>query len=179
MRIGKSGTDGTFSAVLIAQSWPFRMIAAQAPTPIQKLSATCTSTGPPTSCPRVPPPAIFQPTFAPMPRPPAPLTSSAAISSQPSAADSAYYRFFTPLFSASSELLFCQLLCFHEYLRCPLVFSARAFRFSRIKGTTCRNPRGFNALRALSLSLRSFPHPRPFFSIACSLFYQKQGVGYA
>ncbi|MCU1240744.1 MAG: hypothetical protein JWO71_1470 [Candidatus Acidoferrum typicum] len=30
-------------------------------------------------------------------------------------------RFFTPLFSISSELLFSQLLCFHNHLRCPLV----------------------------------------------------------
>ena len=33
-------------------------------------------------------------------------------------------RFSTPLFSAPSELLFPQLLCFHNYLRCPLVFSS-------------------------------------------------------
>jgi hypothetical protein len=33
-------------------------------------------------------------------------------------------RFFTPLFSASSESLFSQLLCFHIYLRCPIVFFA-------------------------------------------------------
>jgi hypothetical protein len=35
-------------------------------------------------------------------------------------------RFFTPLFSASSELLFSQPLSFHNHLRCPLVFSNRA-----------------------------------------------------
>ena len=35
----------------------------------------------------------------------------------------ANHRFFTPLFSASSESLFSQLLCFHIYLRCPIVFS--------------------------------------------------------
>jgi hypothetical protein len=32
------------------------------------------------------------------------------------------YRFVTPLFSSTSELLFSQLLCFHNHLRCPLVF---------------------------------------------------------
>jgi hypothetical protein len=32
------------------------------------------------------------------------------------------YRFFTPLFSSTSELLFSQLLSFHNHLRCPLVF---------------------------------------------------------
>jgi hypothetical protein len=31
-------------------------------------------------------------------------------------------RFFTPLFSTTSELLFSQLLCFQNHLRCPLVF---------------------------------------------------------
>src|SRR5258706_12586358 len=31
-------------------------------------------------------------------------------------------RFFTPLFSMTSELLFSQPLCFHNHLRCPLVF---------------------------------------------------------
>ncbi|MCU1242419.1 MAG: hypothetical protein JWO71_3145 [Candidatus Acidoferrum typicum] len=33
-------------------------------------------------------------------------------------------RFFTPLFSASSDLPFSQLLCFHNHLRCSLLFSA-------------------------------------------------------
>jgi len=36
-------------------------------------------------------------------------------------------RFSTPLFSASSESLFSQLLSFHNYLRCPIVFSAPSF----------------------------------------------------
>ena len=41
-------------------------------------------------------------------------------------------RFSTPLFSISSELLFSQLLCFHNHLRCPLLFSATInFQVSR------------------------------------------------
>jgi hypothetical protein len=50
------------------------------------------------------------------------LTSPATILSLPPASDPANHRFITPLFSASSESLFYQLLCFHTYLRCPLVF---------------------------------------------------------
>ena len=46
----------------------------------------------------------------------------------PPAVHLAIDRFFTPLFSASSELLFSQLFCFHNYLRCPLVFSNHAPR---------------------------------------------------
>src|SRR6266404_2883889 len=37
-------------------------------------------------------------------------------------------RFLTPLFSSTSELLFSQLLCFHIYLRCPLLFSPALFK---------------------------------------------------
>ena len=45
---------------------------------------------------------------------------------QPPVMHPAIDRFFTPLFSASSELLFSQPLSFHNHLRCPLVFSNRA-----------------------------------------------------
>ena len=60
------------------------------------------------------------------------------------------HRFFTPLFSLTSESLFLQLLCFHIYLRCPLLFSGSACRFSR---ATCT---------------RSITN---VFSMACSLFF--------
>jgi hypothetical protein len=81
-------------------------------------------------------PSCYIPTrhSRPMPRPTALLTSSTTIPSQPSAAHSAHHRFFSPLFSAPSELLFEQLPYFHKRLRCPLVFSATALRFSRITG---------------------------------------------
>jgi hypothetical protein len=39
-----------------------------------------------------------------------------------------FHRFSTPLFSASSELLFSQLLSFQEHLRCPMLFSNFAFQ---------------------------------------------------
>jgi hypothetical protein len=45
---------------------------------------------------------------------------------QPPAVHPENDRFFTPLFSVFSELLFSQPLCFHNHLRCPLVFSNRA-----------------------------------------------------
>jgi len=76
------------------------------------------------------PTCYLHPTFAPMPRAHvysderrgALLTSPATILSLPPAAQPANYRFITPFFSASSESLFHQLLCFQNYLRCPLVF---------------------------------------------------------
>ncbi len=91
---------------------------------------TCTSTVPPTSCTRVPRLLYSTATLAPMPRPTSLPTSPANIPSPPPATLRANHRFFTPLFSASSESLFSparqilggQLLCFHIYLRCPLVF---------------------------------------------------------
>ena len=45
---------------------------------------------------------------------------------KPPALHPANNRFLTPLFSSSSELLFSQVLCLHNHLRCPLVFSNRA-----------------------------------------------------
>jgi hypothetical protein len=50
---------------------------------------------------------------------------------QPPAVHPKNNRFITPLFSASSELLFSQLLCFHNHLRCPLVFQITAIRSLR------------------------------------------------
>ena len=50
---------------------------------------------------------------------------------QPPALRPANHRFFTPLFSTSSVSLFSQLLCFHIYLRCLLVFFDSGYRFSR------------------------------------------------
>jgi hypothetical protein len=44
---------------------------------------------------------------------------------RPPAVHPANHRFFTPLFSTSSEPLFSQVLCFHIYLRCPIVFFQR------------------------------------------------------
>src|SRR5882762_4761425 len=41
---------------------------------------------------------------------------------QPPALHSENDRFSTPFISSASESLFSQLLCFHIYLRCPLVF---------------------------------------------------------
>ena len=57
-----------------------------------------------------------------MPRPTALTTSPANIPSSPPARRSANDRFSTPLFPSPSELLFPQLLCSHNHLRCPVVF---------------------------------------------------------
>src|ERR1700686_865857 len=57
-----------------------------------------------------------------MARPTALTTFPANIPSSPPARRSANDRFSTPLFPSPSELLFPQLLCSHNYLRCPVVF---------------------------------------------------------
>src|ERR1700730_780729 len=80
------------------------------------------------------PTCYLQRTFAPMPRPRvysersrgALLTPPVTIPSPLPALPSTNHRFFTPFFSAPSELLFSQLLSFHNHLRCPLVFSLAA-----------------------------------------------------
>src|ERR1700730_2806646 len=48
------------------------------------------------------------------------------------------HRFLSSLFSQRYELLFPQLFCFHNYLRCPLVFSSRCIFLHR---THKRRPR--------------------------------------
>src|ERR1700719_2766564 len=69
--------------------------------------------------PRVPP-AIFKfDVRAQMPRSTSRLTSPTTIPSPPLQLPYTNHRFFTPFFSTSSELLFSQLLCFHNHLRCP------------------------------------------------------------
>src|SRR6266404_6032133 len=78
----------------------------------------------------------------PMPRALPSLNSSATIPPPPPATLRANHRFFTPLFSASSECLFSQLLCFHIYLRCPLVF----FRPALSSQAISRLPRVFTSL---------------------------------
>src|ERR1700730_18608693 len=50
----------------------------------------------------------FRPSFSPRPR-----------------QASMHHRFLSSLFSQRYELLFPQLFCFHNHLRCPLVFSSR------------------------------------------------------
>jgi hypothetical protein len=96
-------------------------------------------------------------------------------------------RFSTPLFSASSGLLFQQLLCFHNHLRCPLVFSS-ASNFQILRRHRSRqhaNVQTFQhvdsfavrGLRALVLSCLSFSHSSHLFSSACGLFRQNTGGG--
>ena len=51
--------------------------------------------------------------------------SSRAHSFTPSGAEGPLATFMLPLFSQRYESLFPQLFCFHNHLRCPLVFSAR------------------------------------------------------
>src|SRR3984893_1526096 len=59
------------------------------------------------------------------------------------------HRFLSPLFSKCYELLFPQLFCFHNHLRCPLVFSSRCIfplftrrtrpRVITFRMNTCKN----------------------------------------
>src|ERR1700732_1564865 len=61
-------------------------------------------------------------------------------------------RFFTPLLSASSELLFSQLLCFQNHLRCPLVFRFANF-LSRQAGGRPAPPRARSKISINPISL--------------------------
>jgi hypothetical protein len=96
-------------------------------------------------------------------------------------------RFFTLLFSTSSELLFSQLFCFQDHLRCPLVFSSvrslpaasarsvlrlifKSFAIRRPPPLACPEPRR-------ELSCLSFLYSFPLFSKACGLFCQNAGDG--
>jgi hypothetical protein len=90
------------------------------------------------------------------------------------------HRFSTSLFSAPSELLFSQLPCFHNHLRCPLLFSL--WRTTRTSPTSvspclCGKSCPFSGLPPLVLSCRSFSHASPLFSTVCSLFCQNTGGG--
>src|SRR5258706_4583678 len=92
----------------------------------------------------------------------------------------ANHRFFTPLFSASSELLFPQLLCFHNHLRCPLVFSSvRSVPTASVRSVLSLFFKSFvvRRLRPIELSCLSFSHSFRLFSSACSLFSQNTGGG--
>src|SRR5712671_3303160 len=122
-----------------------------------------------------------------MPRSTSVQTSSTIISSPLPALHPANHRFFTPLFSSTSESLFPQLLCFHIYLRCPLVFLSVYSVPARPAGgppTSVRSVLGhslksfaINGLRPLVLSCLSFSRSLPLFSIAYGLFLQNTGGG--
>jgi hypothetical protein len=90
-------------------------------------------------------------------------------------------RVASPLFSYSYELLFCQLLYFHNYLRCYSVFhilSSLRPRFLCGLPAAAGKSRIFILLRTLYLSCASFSDSRPLFSIVCALF-DKKHEGYA
>jgi hypothetical protein len=90
-------------------------------------------------------------------------------------------RFFTPLFSASSESLFSQLLCFHIYLRSPIVFFLTP-EFPCLRalgaGLSLSTLLSSAACRLFVCSLRVFSHALPLFSVVCSLFPKNTRVGY-
>src|SRR6266404_3522730 len=96
-------------------------------------------------------------------------------------------RFLTPVFSSTSESLFSQLLCFHIYLRCPLLFSSVYSVPARPTGGPPASvpsvPGRFfksfavNGLPPLVLSCLSFSRSLPLFSVTCSLLLQNRGVG--
>ena len=75
------------------------------------------------------------------------------------------HRFLSPLFSQRYELLFPQLFCFHNHLRCPLVFSSRCI-FPRPTHKTL--PRVIVICRSL-LAL-CFHHLAASLSTLCVLF---------
>jgi hypothetical protein len=75
-----------------------------------------------------------------MSRPTALLASPARIPSPQIAVHFANNRFSTPFFSISSELLFQQLLCFHNHLRCPLLFPTAATKLRATSRSTLLHP---------------------------------------
>src|SRR6266478_4408842 len=115
-----------------------------------------------------------------MPRLTSVQTSSTKIPSPLSALHPANHRFFSPLFSSTSEPLFAQLLCFHIYLRCPLVFyydpSVHPTSVSSVLGHSLKSF-AINGLRTLVLSCLSFLRRPRLFSAACGLFLQNTGGG--
>src|SRR6202035_4492261 len=75
-------------------------------------------------------------------------------------------RFFTPLFSTFSELLFSQLLSFHNHLRCPLLFSSvRSIPAASVRSGVISFFKSFviRRLPPLRLSCLSFSHSFPLF----------------
>ena len=92
----------------------------------------------------------------------------------------ANYRFSTLLFSGASELLFSQLLSFHNHLRCPLVFSfLRSAPAASVRSGAISFFKSFviTRLPPLELTCLSFSHSLPLFSKACGLFCQNTGGG--
>ncbi|SRR6266404_6034527 len=90
----------------------------------------------------------------------------------------ANHRFFTPLFSASSELLFSQLFCFQNHLRCPLLFSSvRSVSTASVRSCLISffKSFGMRRLRPRKLSRLSFSRSSPLFSKACGLSCQNAG----
>ena len=155
---------------------------------LSKNSATCTSTVPPHSCLGVPLLLSSTPTFAPMPRPAALSTSPATIPPFSGFATHQLYfsrdtrkghdrpTFLRPLFSYSYELLFPQVLYFHNHLNCPGV-SPLPPAHPHESRVTSRKSRRFTLLRTLLLSCASFFDSRRLFSMLCALFLQNRGVG--
>src|SRR5258707_8852982 len=113
-----------------------------------------------------------------MPRSTSVQTSSTIIPSPLSALHPANHRFFIPLFSSTSESLFAQLLCFHIYLRCPLVFSSAPSIYPTsgpsVLGHSLKSF-AINGLRPLVLSCLSFLLRPRLFSAAFGLLFLNTG----
>ena len=91
-------------------------------------------------------------------------------------------EFSAPLESQTYKSIFPQLPCFHIHAKCPGVTPLRppsAVLASPCVSPIVRKSNSFNGLPALILSCRSFSHSLPLFSMACGLFLQNAGVGWA
>ena len=116
-------------------------------------------------------------------RSPGVLSSPATIPSPSPAIYLAQDRFFTPLFSSPSESLFSQLLSFHIYLRCPLVFSpGLPVRLARLRpARPCFifffSSFVLSGLAPLIFSCLSFAPIHPLLSADCTLFSKNRRVG--
>jgi hypothetical protein len=89
----------------------------------------------------------------------------------------ANHRFFTSLFSTSSESLFSQLLCFNIYLRCPIVFFQHPNSSGLFRLGASVSLWQIHSFQTIARSCRSHFDADPLFSIACSLFFKIPGVG--
>jgi hypothetical protein len=88
---------------------------------------------------------------------------------------SMHHRFLSSLFSQRYELLFPQLFCFHNHLRCPLVFAyplrVRSLhrsalrpspRFHRLTNASARNPLHSDPHSLAHSILSATPVPRAY-----------------
>src|ERR1700676_2936956 len=92
------------------------------------------------------------------------LTPPVTIPSPLPALPSTNHRFFTPFFSAPSELLFSQLLSFHNHLRCPGVWGVPGSEHSNLQTFKRANSFGCHTYEKQGGREPSYRYPRGQFN---------------